>query len=260
MKHFLLAFLFLFLIGCDQQHNNDEVALKRVETDVTASVSAEEAMVAELLTAIETGAINVDDFETAAGEETAAMPPPTLAFGEVMPTMPNPDSILDQMFNVDISFVIPVEANIEDSVRAELIITPEAINATLNHTVDGMRQEATILVTQVVRADLRTDDFDVTAITSTEQVLLKTESTQWLWKLRPLHPGDAEVVLTVTAIVKTDFGNSQRQMKAFEKTIDINITKRQIVMSFIEDNWQWLWSTLFVPVVLLLYRRFKKKD
>lgn len=252
MKHILLSLIVIALVSCTQQA--DEQAM-HASSDVNASISADIAPVEDvdaILKAIEAGIDVGEVVETAAGAA------PTLAFGEVMPIVPNPDAILDQMFNVDISFVIPPEANIEDSIKAELIITPEDVDATLEHTVNGVPQEFVVLVTQIVKADIRTTDFTVTNITPEEQILLKTQSTQWLWKLEPLRPGPAEVVLTVTAIVQTDWGTTQRHMKSFEKTIAIDITKKQIVLSFIKDNWQWLWSALLVPIGLLAYKKFKK--
>lgn len=245
MKVLYAALLTLLLTACSQYDEDRTTHMAASEIRVEPS---EELELYDLLIELE--------------ESTAAAAPPMMVFGEVQPIMPNPDSILNQMFNVDMSFVIPLEANIADSLKAELIITPEDIEATIEHSIEGVPQEYVVLVTQIVRADLRTDDFEVTNITPIEQVLLKTESTQWMWKLKPINPGEAEVVLTVTAIVKTDLGNSQRQMKSFEKTIDIDITKKQIIIAFIEDNWQWLWSTILVPLGLFAYslRRNKSSD
>jgi len=241
--------LSLLLVGCTN-HSNDDVQL-------TSSISSASSEIRSAADEILVSGEMIESIEEL--DITAAASAP-IAHGETLPALPRPDDILDQMFNVDISFVIPFATNIDDPIKAELIITPEDLQPTIEHSVVGLEQDFVILVTQVVRADLRTDDFDVINITPIEQALSKTQSTQWLWKLRPLRTGNTEVILTVTAIVKTDFGNSQRQMKAFEKSVDVTITKGQVIHNFINENWQWLLSTLFIPFALLLYRRFRNNS
>lgn len=169
------------------------------------------------------------------------------------------DDILDQLSNAKISFAIPSKSNVDDVIYAELIVTPEELEEIIRHSIHSDRViNSDILISMVMIAEIKTNDFNITHITPKEQALSGKESTVWLWKLDPIESGKKSVILTITAIVNTDLKTSKRHIKTFEKTVLIDITHTQQVKKFINTNWQWLWSVILVPLVLIVVRYIKK--
>lgn len=167
------------------------------------------------------------------------------------------DTVTRQLFSAALAFVIPEIANIDDTIKAQLLINPKK-------EVDKLKEELTkkgtitskeIKVSKVVKATIVAPDFDIAKITEEEQILSETESTEWLWSLTPKSSGPHDVSLTVTAIITSDGKETKHQLKTFEKTITVNITTEQIIMTWLEKYWQWLMSTLIIPFGIWLYKK-----
>jgi hypothetical protein len=48
-------------------------------------------------------------------------------------------------------------------------------------------------------------------------------------------------------------------VKTFERTLEVDVTLRERLQTFVEGNWQWLWTALFVPLGALLLQRRRQR-
>lgn len=183
--------------------------------------------------------------------------PPVIERRELYSVENKTDTVTRQLFSAALAFVIPEIANIDDTIKAQLLINPKK-------EVDKLKEELTkkgtvtgkeIKVSKVVKATLIAPDFDVAKITEEEQILSDSESTEWLWSLSPKSSGAHDVNLTVTAVITSDGKETKHQIKTFEKTITVNITAEQIIINWLEKYWQWIVSTLIIPFGIWLYKK-----
>lgn len=171
------------------------------------------------------------------------------------------ESFTQKLFSAKLAFVMKDKANINDDIKAQLLIDPreEVKNLENQLTVEGTAIVKTIKVSKIVKATLTAPDFHITKITEEEQILSDTEPTEWLWKLNAKSSGKHEINLSVTAIVKVDGRESKHHLKTFDKTVIVEITGNQLIMDWLETNYKWIISTLIIPVFVFLFKeKFKK--
>lgn len=169
-------------------------------------------------------------------------------------------SFTQKLFNAKLAFAMKEKANIDEDIKAQLLIDPKqssSLEGSLN--VEGTPLVKTIKVSKIVKATLTAPDFDIARITDEEQILSDDAPTEWLWKLNPKSAGKYEVNLSVTAIIKLDGRESKHHLRTFDKTVIIEITKKQILSEWIKENYKWLVSTLLIPIFVFLFKeKFKK--
>lgn len=165
-----------------------------------------------------------------------------------------------QLLNANTAVSIPERANISDDVRVELLISlqKESERLALDLSESGKRFSAPILVSRVVAATITAPDFEVKNITPERQILSKTDNTTWLWTLKPKNVGKHKIDIGVIAIIKLGNEETEHHIKTFKKTVEIEITATQIVFAWISKYWQWLASTIVIPLLLWAYKNRKK--
>ena len=171
------------------------------------------------------------------------------------------ESFTQKLFSATLAFAMKDKANINEDIKAQLLIDPreEIKNIENQLTVDGAPLVKTIKVSKIVKATLTAPDFDITKITEEEQVLSDAEPTEWLWKLSPKSSGKHEVNLSVTAVVKLDGRESKHHLRTFDKTVTVEVTSKQLIIDWLEENYKWIISTLIIPVFVFLFKeKFKK--
>lgn len=166
------------------------------------------------------------------------------------------DDVQTNLFNASLAFVLRDKANISEDIKAQLLIDPttgiEQLEKEL--TVKGKTVSKKIQVSKIVTAKITAPDFDVTLITPEEQVLSFNKPTEWLWTLSPKSSGKFEVNLSVNAVININGRETSHHLKTFEKTIVVEITTQQIVKNWIAKNWQWVISTLIIPLLLFFFK------
>lgn len=173
----------------------------------------------------------------------------------------SPDPIIAQLFRASMAFVLPETTNITEDIKAQLLIDPSTDDVSKQLTVKGTVTKSTIQISKVAIAKLTAPDFDVVAITPEQQALTTTEPTEWLWELQPKSAGTHDVQLTVTAVIKVDGDKSEHHLKTFEKSVTVQITPMQVIKAWLAKYWQWIVSTLIVPLGVWIYKeKIKKKS
>lgn len=171
------------------------------------------------------------------------------------------DNVTSQLYSASMAFSVPEKANIKEDITIQLMIDPSKELKELEKSLSepGRKSSASVKVSQVVIATLTAPDFDVQNVTPEEQAIAQTQRTEWLWTLTPKSIGKNEVKLSITAVVKLDGKDYKYHIKTYEKTILIEIKPQQRLEEWIAKYWQWLFSTLILPLGLWLYKRQKKE-
>lgn len=171
------------------------------------------------------------------------------------------ETVSSKLFKANLAFAIQGSANINDDIKAQLLIDPNQLLEDLNKNlqVEGRKILKTIEISEVVKASLVAPEFVVTKITEEEQVISDHKATEWTWSLKPRSPGLHEVNLTVTAIIKINGRESRYHLKAFEQKVLVEITKQQILESWFKEHWKWVFGSLLFPLLgFILKDKFKK--
>lgn len=166
------------------------------------------------------------------------------------------DGFSMQTFNASMAFSMRDKSNIDEDIKAQLLIDPRKDLEQLEKelTVSGNKLSKNIKVTKIVKATLTAPDFDVKNITEEEQFITLDQPTEWLWTLSPKSTGVYEVNLSITAILNINGRESKHHLKTFERTIAVEITHEQIVKKWIAENWKWVISTLIIPLLVFFFK------
>ncbi len=100
--------------------------------------------------------------------------------------------------------------------------------------------------------------FHITPVTPETQAVSKNHRTEWQWEIHPKEEGRHRLNLTLTALLDIDGQSTPRTIRTFSKMIEVNVTTSQTVVSFIKNNWQWLWATVLVPIAGWLWEKKEK--
>ena len=169
----------------------------------------------------------------------------------------NHDKILDQLTIANIAFNIPTKRNIEDQFVVQLMVD---LNKSTQELVQLINKPEVVVntarVSKIVTAALIAPTFKVIKITSEEQVIT-TETTVWEWELIPTKVGPQEIKLTIDALINVDNTHATKHIKTFEQTIIIDITHKQLLMQYINQYGQWVWTTLLLPLLMWSWKKYK---
>jgi len=171
------------------------------------------------------------------------------------------DSILNQLKQASMAFVVPASVNIDSPFIIQLMINPSLTESELSQglTKSGVKSSDKISISKIVLARVVSSDFTITPITPESQAISNIESTEWLWEVTPKKIGIQDIELTITALVSVDGEKSQRHLKTFEKIINVEITNTQILKEFIKNYWQWLWTVCLTPLLALAWRKYQNR-
>lgn len=165
-------------------------------------------------------------------------------------------NVSEQLYSASAIFSVPLKANISEDIKAQLIIDPKKSIEELKSSVRGQMQAAEkIKVSKIVISIIDAPDFIVTNLTPNEQALSDTDKTEWLWTLRPRSPGLHEINLSITAEVMVDSKYSKYHIRTFDKQVMIEITPIQLVGDWWSKYWQWVVSTLILPLLVFVYKK-----
>jgi hypothetical protein len=104
-------------------------------------------------------------------------------------------------------------------------------------------------------------NFHIDTITPTKQVieLSDTTLTQWQWKVTPLKDGNKVLTITVDLVID----GVEKNLNIYDGKIYVHM-KNKIwitIVNFFFDNWKWLWTAIFIPLFVWLFKTYilKKK-
>lgn len=106
--------------------------------------------------------------------------------------------------------------------------------------------------------DPNDNNFKIINITREEQILEKDHFTKWEWEVTPLKKGKNRLKLSVNIV----YDNIPKNIKVYEDFIYVysDQTTWNKIISFIISYWQWLISTLIIPVIIWVRNKKMKKS
>lgn len=172
-----------------------------------------------------------------------------------------PSKIIEQLRYSAFGYSVPKEANIDDDIEIAMIVNPLVTVKEIEEDLpEGERTTGNIQISRVVQAKLDSNDFNITSITPERQVVIGGRNTTWKWSLKAKSPGaNKKVKITVSAIVLVDGERTESYIDTYTNTININITPKQRISRWLDDNWQWAWGALLIPILGFFYNRKRKK-
>jgi len=175
---------------------------------------------------------------------------------------PSTDVIMAQLTNAAMVFTLPENANIDDEVRAHLVIDANKTVDELAKSLGGdVRASNQIKVSKIIVAKLVAPDFVVTPITPEEQALTIDESTEWIWDLQPKSAGSFTADLVITALVQVGNKSSTHSIKTFSKKLTIDIKPQQAIKAWFKEHWQWIVGMILSIIGWLAkYYYFDRKE
>lgn len=261
MKRLIISLVALFTFACApaQEVNEAQGQAYEYSEPVTAPApEAEPTYYPEYYPEVEDGLI-VDLPSPRSLERRIEIPTQT---PEEIPYVPTADDLVSQLTLSSFVYNVPDEANIDDEVDVSLIINPLATVEELQERFDdGNTTAGRVQISRVVQAKLDSNDFEITPITPTRQVVMYDRDTKWLWSLNPKSAGEnKKIKITITAILTVDGERTERYIDTYTDTITIDITTKQIVIKWLEDNWQWAWGALLIPVLGAAWTLRKRRN
>ena len=151
---------------------------------------------------------------------------------------------------------------IDDSSQIQLILSLTETMEELKRSIveEGEKVGASIKVSDRMEARLSGYMFQITAITSEEQVVSKDQRTEWKWEIHPKEEGEHRLHLTLTTLLEINGNSTRRAIRIFGRYIEVYVTPTQKLEVFLRANWQWLWATILLPVAGWLWRLRRKKQ
>lgn len=192
---------------------------------------------------------------------------------EIIITKPDKPTIVEninivssQLFKATLAFALKDKANIDEAIKAQLLLSTieEDVNKLASQlTATGPKTIANIEVSKIIKANIIAPNFKITYVTPEEQILAEKKSTEWEWILQPLTAGNHEVKLVVTAVIKVGNRETTHSLEKFNKVLTIEITKKQILENWWDENYKWVIGTLLLPLLGFLFKdklkeKFKK--
>jgi hypothetical protein len=151
----------------------------------------------------------------------------------------------------------PSELRLHEQAEIQLLVSAGSsirnVRPKLNEI--GRTQGAQIYVSDTMLATLSGLSFAIEDRSEAEQYVAKDGQTTWTWSIEPTRTGKQHLHLTLSAVITLQGRGAPYTIKTFEQILTVNVTWPTKIKTFIDDNWQWLWTTLLLPVVGLVWRR-----
>jgi len=138
--------------------------------------------------------------------------------------------------------------------KAHLILgSSDAIN---NPSLPSVATIEDVKVSGEMSAELRADvgAFDIKALSTPIQNIDNESYTEWEWVVTPKKSGDSPLKLIIR--VK----DLNKDIVVFNKNIKIKKNVTVAVGGFFEKYWQWLMTTIIIPIFIYFWNRKKKKE
>jgi hypothetical protein len=124
--------------------------------------------------------------------------------------------------------------------------------------IDSKVKIEDIRVDGVMSAKLIGDEssFSITQLSSELQNIDDGGYTEWSWLVTPLKSGEVYLKLIIKVRIDNDV---KRDIVVFDKKLDIEPDRVWSFKTWFGKYWQWLLSTIIIPILVWLYKR-KRKD
>jgi hypothetical protein len=188
--------------------------------------------------------------------------PPPASQGASMPVAPDDiDQLIQRLPIGNIVFNTPNAMQVSQSQTIQLVLSGAS-------TVDELRKQITasgtlsadqIKISDELDVHLTGESFQIQSVTPESQAVGITHPSHWEWQVTPTKRGAQQLQLTVNAVLRIDGVDREVSIQTYDRTIAVNVDWPNSLFAFLSANWQWLWTAIFVPIALVIWRWFCKK-
>jgi hypothetical protein len=172
------------------------------------------------------------------------------------------DDLMDHMVPGAVVLNAPEEMNIEETRKVRLTLSLSECVLLLMQRLSTPGEQTmggTARVSNRMTAVLSGDMFEITAVGDKEQAVSQQNQTQWVWNIRPKKKGQHTLSVVLSALVKIEGKSTPRKIKTFDRNVEVRVTRGQVLLAFLSDNWKWLLVTLLFPVALRCRRWIRRR-
>lgn len=122
---------------------------------------------------------------------------------------------------------------------------------------------ASIRVEPIMSAKLISDSSKmlIQSTSTSIQDIEKEGFTEWEWRLTPIKGGDIFLKIMVSVIVKDSSDNKiTKDIPVYNDIVSVKSNISFTIKGFIKEYWQWIMTTIIIPLIVWFYNKKKKKD
>lgn len=128
-------------------------------------------------------------------------------------------------------------------------------------TIDSKVVIESIRVEPIMSASLLSEEgkFLITPVSTETQNIEDKGYTEWQWRITPLKGGDNFLKLVVKVRISNENGDFYKDITVFDKNIKVKSNITFSIKTWISNYWQWLISTIFIPLIVWFYKKKKEE-
>lgn len=286
MKKFLLFLFILFLFGCSP-NGNEKVSITSNDT-ITKNLS--DTIITYDTTVIKTKKVNYSikrrdrqiaciSSDSVSGNKSNVMiikskPIKVTREKRVLKVSPDIEKtsknltgrlnyLMSDTMEVGVTNVVSV--SISRNMNKEMVIskvsTFKYINNVVTEVVDTIIRVTPEMIVRLQEIGT-VGNFHIDTVTPMKQAieLSDTTLTQWQWKVTPLKDGDKVLTITVDLVID----GVEKNLNIYDGKIYVHMKNKiwVTIVNFFFDNWKWLWTAIFIPLFVWLFKTYilKKKS
>jgi hypothetical protein len=127
-------------------------------------------------------------------------------------------------------------------------------------TEAGRKGGARVKLSGQMAAALTGQGFQISPETDKVQPVGSLEPTVWRWQITAQRTGTLNLDLSLAALIQVNGEQESRSVQTFHRSWRVSVTWSSRLTSFLGTNWQWLWTAIFLPFGVFLYRRWQSRS
>lgn len=152
---------------------------------------------------------------------------------------------LDSLDKGNLAYNTPQKMKTGETGRVTAVIGGSNISVSIlqSSLPTGSNQASATAATPVspsMKMTLTSPDFDITNLSSAEQIVAGNTPTKWEWDIVPKHSGKLGLHLAATV----ELNGLSRDFTTIDRDIPVQVDPVGAAESFVRNNWQWLIATL----------------
>jgi hypothetical protein len=136
----------------------------------------------------------------------------------------------------------------------DILISDIDVNSRV--TIENIRVEKS-MTAQLISTD---EAFIVTPQNTDRQLIEDQEYTEWGWLVKPLKSGNSYLKLIIKIRIDSDGEATYKDIVVFDKNIKVKSDIKYDLKTWLSKYWQWLMTTIIIPLVIFFYKKRKNKD
>ena len=175
--------------------------------------------------------------------------PPSRAAPDAAPAPPSDDQLIESEISKlqqgNLAYSTPQQMTTGKTAHVVARIAPisvsfEALKSNLPTDQNQKVATAATPISTRMKMSLKSADFDITPLSSEEQIVAGDTATQWEWDIVPKHSGDLR--LHLAAVV--ELNGLTRDFTTVDRDIIVKVDPVDAARKFVGTNWQWIIATL----------------